>query len=66
VLTIKNYLISLKTALGWAVEQKLLPSMPAFPTIKVPKKKPQQRWDPSEEWRWIDFEANRIVLPAVS
>ncbi len=40
-MTIKNYLISLKTALGWAVEQKLLASMPTFPTIKVPKKKPQ-------------------------
>jgi integrase len=39
--TIKNYLIALKTALGWAVEQKLLFALPAFPEIKVPKKKPQ-------------------------
>src|SRR5262249_15428395 len=39
--TIRNYLVALKTALGWAVEQKLLPSLPAFPEIKVPKKKPQ-------------------------
>jgi integrase len=39
--TVKNYLIALKTALGFAVEQKLLPGMPSFPTIKVPKKKPQ-------------------------
>jgi integrase len=23
------------------------------------------RWEPSEEWPWIDFEGNRIVLPAV-
>jgi integrase len=101
-MTIKNYLIALKTALGWAVEQKLLPSMPKFPSIKVPKKKPQPipaesferllakapddlwrafllcgwwaglrlsearelRWEASEEWPWIDFEGNRIVLPA--
>ena len=39
--SIKNYLIALKTALAWAVEQKLLPSRPTFPTIHVPKKKPQ-------------------------
>jgi len=39
--TIKNYLIALKTALGWAVEQKLLPALPMFPTVKVPKEKPQ-------------------------
>ena len=36
-----NYLVALKTALGWAVEQKFLPTLPAFPTIKVPKKRPQ-------------------------
>jgi integrase len=23
------------------------------------------RWEPSEEWPWIDFEHNRFVLPAV-
>jgi integrase len=40
-MSIKNYLISLKTALAWAVVQKLLPSLPKFPTIQVPKKKPQ-------------------------
>jgi integrase len=39
--TIKNYLINLKTALTWAVSQKLIPELPAFPLIKVPKKKPQ-------------------------
>ncbi len=39
--TIKGYLIHLKAVLGWAVKQKLLPSLPAFPAIKVPKKKPQ-------------------------
>src|SRR5437870_4261194 len=40
-MTIRNYLVTLKTALGWAVEQKLLPTVPNFPAIKVPKKKPQ-------------------------
>jgi integrase len=40
-ITVKNYLIGLKTALNWAVEQKLLPAVPTFPTVKVPKKKPQ-------------------------
>src|SRR6516225_1770450 len=39
--TIKNYLIALKTSLAWAVEQKLLPAVPKFPKIRVPKKKPQ-------------------------
>src|SRR5262245_38759052 len=102
-MTMKNYLVALKTALGWAVDQRLLPSLPTFPEVKVPKKKPQPipaesferllakapdalwrayllcgwwaglrlsearelRWKPSEEWPWIDFERNRIVLPAV-
>jgi integrase len=40
-ITIKNYLIALKTALGWAADQKLLTAVPKFPEIKVPKKKPQ-------------------------
>jgi integrase len=40
-MTIKNYLIALRTALGWAVTQKLLSDVPAFPEVKVPKKKPQ-------------------------
>jgi len=39
--TIKNYLVNMKTAMQWAVDQRILPSMPKFPTIKVPKKKPQ-------------------------
>jgi integrase len=102
-MTIKNYLVCLKTALAWAVGQKLLPSLPTFPKIKVPKKKPQpipaesfekllakapdhlwkafllcgwwaglrlsevreMRWEQSAEWPWVDFERNRIVLPAV-
>jgi integrase len=100
--TIKNYLIALKTALAWAVEQKMLPGLPKFPKVRVPKKKPQPipaesfeklltkapddlwrcylmcgwwaglrlaeaselRWDPSDSLPWVDFEGNRIMLPA--
>jgi integrase len=40
-ITIKNYLIALKTSLEWAATQRLLPAVPMFPAIKVPKKKPQ-------------------------
>jgi integrase len=40
-ITIKNYLISLKTALGWAVKQKMIGAVPEFPHVPVPKKKPQ-------------------------
>jgi integrase len=102
-MTMKNYLVALKTVLGWAVYQKLLEGLPAFPRIKVPKKKPQPipteafekllekapdllwrayllcgwwgglrlsearhlQWERSESFPWIDFEGNRIVLPAV-
>lgn len=39
--TIKSYLVNLHTALAWAVKQRLLSSLPTFPRIKVPKKKPQ-------------------------
>jgi integrase len=39
--TIRQRLALLRTALAWAVQQKLLPEMPHFPTIKVPRKKPQ-------------------------
>jgi integrase len=101
-ITMHNYLVALKTALGWAVDQKLLPALPGFPTVKVPKKKPQPispesferllkeapdelwsayllcgwwgglrlsearhlRWDRSDMLPWIDFDGNRIVLPA--
>jgi integrase len=100
--TIRNYLIALKAALGWAVEQRLLTSMPSFPKIKVPRKKPQPipaesfeklfekapdqlwrafllcgwwaglrlseawhlRWHQSDTMPWVDFEGNRLVLPA--
>lgn len=34
-------LVNLKAALNWTVNQKFLPSLPEFPRVKVPKKKPQ-------------------------
>jgi hypothetical protein len=39
--TIKVQLQFLHTALAWAVDQKMLPSVPKFPSVKVPRKKPQ-------------------------
>jgi integrase len=101
--TIHNYLVALKTALGWAVGQKLLPSLPAFPAVRVPRKKPQPipaesferllakapddlwhayllcgwyaglrftetlslEWERGDRHPWIDFDRNRVVLPAV-
>jgi integrase len=39
--TIKVRLQFLHTALSWAVLQRMIPSVPRFPTIKVPKKAPQ-------------------------
>jgi integrase len=40
-MTMHNYLVALKSVLGWAVSQKLLPAVPTFPEVHVPKKKPQ-------------------------
>src|SRR5262249_28465267 len=39
--SIKVRLQFLHSALEWAVKQKLLPACPRFPSIKVPKKRPQ-------------------------
>jgi integrase len=39
--TIRQRLALLHTALKWAVNQQLLPELPRFPAVKVPKKKPQ-------------------------
>jgi integrase len=39
--TIKVRLQFLHTALQWAVEQKMIPAVPKFPSVKVPKKRPQ-------------------------
>jgi integrase len=38
--TIRQRLQLLRTALSWAVQQKLIPELPAFPAVKVPKKRP--------------------------
>jgi integrase len=39
--TMKLHLQLLHTALCWAAEQKLLPGVPKFPAVRVPKKRPQ-------------------------
>jgi integrase len=39
--TIKTMLQFLQAALNWAVEQKLIPECPTFPTVKPAKRKPQ-------------------------
>jgi integrase len=39
--SIKVHLQFLRTALRWAAGQKLIPTAPKFPAVKVPKKKPQ-------------------------
>jgi integrase len=39
--TIQVRLQHLHTALNWAVKRKLIPACPAFPKVKVPKKRPQ-------------------------
>jgi integrase len=41
VYTMKVNLDYLHTALHWAARQKLIPACPEFPTVKVPKKRPQ-------------------------
>jgi integrase len=39
--TMHCYLSLIHTALAWGVRQKLLPAVPEFPAVKVPKKRPQ-------------------------
>jgi integrase len=39
--TVRQRFQLLRKALAWAVEQKMLPALPRFPAIKVPKKRPQ-------------------------
>jgi integrase len=39
--TIKVRLQFLHTALAWAQEQKMIPTCPAFPSVRTPKRKPQ-------------------------
>ncbi len=100
--TIKVRLQFLETALNWAVTQKMLPSCPKFPDVKVPKTKPRPvptesfdrliakapdehtrvflycgwlaglrrnealglEWEETEDSPWIDFDSDRIILPA--
>jgi integrase len=59
--TRRNYLVALRTALAWGVEQGYLDELPAFPKVRVPRKKPypiaQQDYEkmlakaPDELWR---------------
>jgi integrase len=46
--SIKVRLQFLHTALRWAVRQKMIPAVPEFPSIKVPKKRPAAV--PAESW----------------
>jgi integrase len=39
--TVRQRLALLHTALKWAVRQKLMPELPEFPSVKVPRRKPQ-------------------------
>jgi integrase len=39
--TVKGYLNYLHVVLAWAAEQKLIPSVPKFPRVKVPEKHPR-------------------------
>jgi integrase len=39
--TIRQRLQLLHAALNWAVDQKFIPACPKFPSVKVPRKKPQ-------------------------
>jgi integrase len=39
--TQRVYLQLLHTVLAWGVRRKILPAVPTFPTVKVPKKKPR-------------------------
>lgn len=101
-MTIRNYMVALRTTLKWAADQKMIPAVPKFPKVKVSKKRPQPiptesferllaaekdplwraficcgwlaglrlseawklQWEPSDGLPWVDFEADRIVLPA--
>jgi integrase len=39
--TVRVRLVMFHKALAWAVDQKFIPKIPRFPTIKVPRKRPQ-------------------------
>lgn len=44
----RGYLVCVKTALRWAIDQRLLAQLPRFPSVVVPKKRPQ----PISETDW--------------
>jgi integrase len=58
-ITMHNYLIALKSALTWAVDQNLLPAAPKFPEINVPKKKPQAV-DPKDFEKLLEEAPDRL------
>ena len=39
--TMRNYLATVNTVMTWTANQKFIPMVPKFPTVRVPKKKPQ-------------------------
>lgn len=65
--SIKSYLVSLHGALAWGQRQEFIRTVPAFPEIKVPKRKPQATpaevferiiaAERSPEWRGILYAA---------
>ena len=57
--TIRVRLQYLHTALAWAVEQKLLPAVPKFPSIKVPRKTPQPIQNESWERLFASADADQ-------
>jgi integrase len=60
--TIRQRLALLRTALVWAVRQKLIPELPHFPTIKVPKRKPQPI--PAESFERLLAKADDATMQA--
>jgi integrase len=60
--TVRVHLQFLRTALNWAVSQKLLPACPKFPTVKVPRKKPQPV--PAESFEKLLEKAPDITMRA--
>lgn len=58
-ITIRNYLVNIKTALAWASDQGFIIKPPKFPKVKVPKKKPEPI--PAETFeRLLQAERNQL------
>jgi integrase len=61
--TVQVYLDFFHTVLAWAEQQKLIPEVPKFPTVKVPRKDPQPV--PSESFeRLLDKAAGDLQMRA--